>query len=113
MTGTHQQRLFTLLIALSVAILTGCSRNFYKQDADKEVYKIIDSKWHPKFGEKANYIVADSNLPAPNDVNVAKPFALEKPMSLAEAVAIATKYNRDYQTQKDITTKPGEDVILN
>jgi outer membrane protein TolC len=101
MTKTHQHKQFALLIALFVAMLTGCSRNFYKQDADKEVYKIIDSKWHSKFGEKANYIVPDSNLPAPNDVNVAKPFMLDKPMSLTEAVAIATKYNRDYQTQKE------------
>jgi outer membrane protein TolC len=101
MTGTHRRRWFILLIALSAATLTGCNRNFYKQDADKEVYKIIDSKWRPKFGEKANYIVADSNIPVPNDVNVANPFALDKPLKLAEAVAIATKYNRDYQTQKE------------
>jgi outer membrane protein TolC len=101
MVNTHQRRQFTWLIASFLAMLTGCSPNFHKQDADKEVYNIIDSKWRPKFGEKANYIVADSNLPAPNDVNVAKPFMLDKPMTLAQAVAIATKYNRDYQTQKE------------
>ncbi|MGD0078245.1 MAG: TolC family protein [Sedimentisphaerales bacterium] len=90
-----------MAITLTAVVVCGCSPNFYKQDADKEVYNIIDSKWRPKFGEKANYIVADSNIPTPNDVNVAKPFMLDKPMTLAQAVAIATKYNRDYQTQKE------------
>ncbi len=91
--------------ALTAIVLTmggGCNPDFHKADADKEVYTIIDSKWQNKFGQKTNYVIADANsISTPNDVNVAKNPAFEKPLTLAQAVAIATKYNRDYQFQKE------------
>jgi outer membrane protein TolC len=105
MTRSHQRRWFALLIALSVATLPGCSPNFYKQDADKEVYKIIDSKWQPGFGLKVNYVISDANsIATPNDVTIDKAAiigVLDKPVTLAQAVALATKYNRDYLSAKE------------
>ncbi len=94
---------FFAITAIVFAMAGGCSPEFNKADADKEVYKIIDSKWKNGFGQKANYIIADSNIPSPNDVNIDITLAetQPEPISLAEAVAIATKYNRDYQTQKE------------
>ncbi|MEN6335308.1 MAG: hypothetical protein ABFE01_13750, partial [Phycisphaerales bacterium] len=56
-------------VCLSVVLCVGwgCSPAKYKAQADKEVYKIIDDKWDPNFGEKVNYTVQD--VPAgPNDV---------------------------------------------
>jgi outer membrane protein TolC len=97
------QSAFTVcaLMTIVLTIVTGCSPNFHKADADKEVYKIIDVKWQDNFGKKVNYTVNDSNISSPNDVNVDKPTAQSEPMPLAQAVAIATKYNRDYQLQKE------------
>ena len=90
------------VIAIFLATVSGCSPDFHKADADKEVYQIIDEKWRPAFGQKANYVISDANaIPSPNDVNVEKPSVTEEPLSLAQAVAIATKYNRDYQTRKE------------
>ncbi len=88
-------------MAIVLTMVTGCSPDFHKADADKEVYKIIDAKWQDKFGQKNNYIISDSNISSPNDVNVDKTPAQSEPMTLAQAVAIATKYNRDYQFQKE------------
>ncbi len=89
-------------MAIVLTMVTGCSPDFHKADADKEVYKIIDTKWQDNFGQKANYVISDANtIPTPNDVNVAKAPVFEEPLTLVQAVAIATKYNRDYQFQKE------------
>jgi outer membrane protein TolC len=88
-------------MAIVLTMGMGCSPDFHKTDADKEVYKIIDAKWQDKFGQKTNYIIGDSNISSPNDVNVDKTPAQSEQMTLAQAVAIATKYNRDYQTKKE------------
>jgi len=87
--------------AIVLTMVTGCSPNFYKADADKEVYKIIDTKWQNKFGQKVNYTLSDSNISSPNDVNIDKKLVQPELITLAQAVAVATKYNRDYQTQKE------------
>ena len=59
--------------AIVLTMVVGCSPNFHKADADKEVYKIIDAKWQDNFGQKANYVISDANtISTPNDVNVAK-----------------------------------------
>jgi outer membrane protein TolC len=89
------------LIAFVLATISGCSPDFQKADADKEVYKIINAKWRPDFGQKANYVISDSSIPAPNDVNVDITSIPAEHLTLAQTVAIATKYNRDYQSQKD------------
>jgi outer membrane protein TolC len=99
---------------------SGCSREHYKAEADKEVYQIIDSKWEDDFGEKANYVISDVNDPiSPNDpVSLNEPVSPNEPAStndleiaemipesgvinLQQAVEIATKFNRDYQSQKE------------
>jgi outer membrane protein TolC len=88
--------------AIVLTMVAGCSPDFHKADADKEVYKIIDAKWQDNFGQKANYVISDANtISTPNDVNVAKAPVFEEPLTLVQAVAIATKYNRDYQLQKE------------
>jgi outer membrane protein TolC len=97
----------------AVFFIVGCSRKYYKEDADKEVYSIINSKWQDDFGQKANYRISDVK-PSPNDIKVedvlpapASPDASRgsgpkgRVLSLAQAVAIATARNRDYQTQKE------------
>ncbi|UCD00132.1 MAG: TolC family protein [Phycisphaerales bacterium] len=88
----------------SVVLLSfcGCSTEHYKAEADKEVYQIIDRKWQGSFGHKSNYIISDSNVPpSPNDIHVEKVVPESGVLSLAQAVAIATRHNREYQRQKE------------
>ena len=82
--------------------LAGCSPEQYKAKADKEVYQIIDSKWQDGYGHKSNYIVSDSNIPpSPDDIRIERAVPPSGGISLAQAVAIATAYNREYQGQKE------------
>jgi len=92
--------------ALGIAVILGfvgaCSPEHYKADADEEVYNIIDSKWQDDFGIKANYTISDYNDPAsPNYVEIAEMIPESGVINLQQAVEIATKYSRDYQTQKE------------
>jgi len=102
---TYKFRIITLLYrllcaAVTVGIVGACSSEHYKADADKEVYKIINSKWQGSFGQKANYTISDVP-PSPNDLQIEKTVPASGIINLAQAVAIATTHNRDYQRQKE------------
>jgi outer membrane protein TolC len=90
---------------LGIAVIlgfAGCSPEQYKAQADKEVYQIIDNKWQDDFGHKSNYIISDSNIPpSPDDIRIERAVPASGVISLAQAVAIATAYNREYQRQKE------------
>ena len=89
-------------IAIVFGIAGACSPEQYKAQADKEVYQIIDSKWQDDFGHKSNYIIRDSNVPPSlDDIRIERAVPPSGVMSLAQAVAMATAYNRDYQRQKE------------
>jgi len=89
-------------IAAILGFVGACSPQHYKADADEEVYNIIDSKWQDDFGQKTNYTISDYNDPAPpNDVEIAEMIPESGVINLQQAVEIATKFNRDYQTQKE------------
>ena len=91
-----------LSTAIALGFVAGCSPERYKAEADKEVYQIIDDKWQDGFGSKSNYVISDSNVPAPpNDLQVEKAVPASGLISLAQAVALATAHNRDYQRQKE------------
>jgi outer membrane protein TolC len=87
--------------AIVFGIAGACSREHYKAEADKEVYQIIDSKWQDSFGHQANYRINDV-VDSPNDVRIEKAVPPSGVISLAQAVAIATTNNRDYQQQKEL-----------
>jgi outer membrane protein TolC len=87
-------------IAVIFFMASGCSREYYKAEADKEVYNIIDDKWRESFGSKVNYVIND--LPAsPNDVQITNAVPSSGVITLAQAVAMATAHNRQYQSQKE------------
>ncbi|MHC4678530.1 MAG: TolC family protein [Planctomycetota bacterium] len=99
-------RAWTLFVRMlgTVIVLSfsGCSTEHYKAEADKEVYQIIDGKWQDSFGHRANYIISDSNVPpSPNDIRIEKVLPESGVISLAQAVATATRHNREYQRQKE------------
>jgi len=64
----------------------------------QEVYDILTGKWHDDFGRQVNYRVSEQ---APNDLNVARMIPASGMINLAQAVDIATQFNRDYQSQKE------------
>ncbi|MHC4907668.1 MAG: TolC family protein [Planctomycetota bacterium] len=82
-------------------MLSGCkTQEEHKQQADDEVYSILDRKWQPEFGVKANYRVSDVP-PDPNDIILDPNWVPSGQITLAEAVSIATSRNRDYQSRKE------------
>ncbi|MHC5122745.1 MAG: TolC family protein [Planctomycetota bacterium] len=82
-------------------MLSGCkTQEEHKQQADDEVYSILDRKWQPEFGVKANYRVSDVP-PEPNDIILDPNWVPSGQITLAEAVSIATSRNRDYQSRKE------------
>jgi outer membrane protein TolC len=78
----------------------GCAQHNYKKEADDQVYNIIDQKWDEDFGTKNNYKISDTE-PSPNDIQIEKKVSSFGVLTLPQAVALATAYNREYQTQKE------------
>ncbi len=87
-------------VCLLGLILPGCSNQEYKEDADNEVRGILDSKWKPQHGTQANSRIGDVEI-EPNDLTFDPNYVPTGVVSLAEAVALATARNRDYQLQKE------------
>jgi outer membrane protein TolC len=89
-------------VALVLGMVGACSTEHYKAETDKEVYTIIDNKWHASYGNQSNYIISDSNVPAsPNDIKIETAIPALGVLSLAQAVGVATAQNRSYQRQKE------------
>ena len=110
--GNSTTRLYATAFSLIIlCCLTGCTPQNYKADADEQVYGIIDQKWRGEFGTKANYKVSDVE-PSSDDVQIEKAVPANGVLSLAQAVAIATAHNRDYQTQKELLYTTALDLRL-
>jgi hypothetical protein len=89
------------LSTLVVACLTfGCGKHNFKEDADEQVYNIIDKKWRADYGPKVNYKISDTE-PLPQDIRIARSVPRSGIVSLPRAVAIATAYNPEYQFQRE------------
>jgi len=97
-----QNRKWLCLACLGgLAVWAGCGPKNYKQDADDKVYSIIDTKWTPDLGTKANYRISDVE-PSPDDVPADRSIPVSGVLTLQEAVAVTTAHNREYQLQKDL-----------
>ncbi len=93
---------FLLLIGMILLVFLpcGCSHQHYKEQADEDVESILNEKWEPEFGSKANYRISDVE-PSPDDVKIEAAKDVSGRISLAEALALATAHNREYQSQKE------------
>jgi len=104
---------FACWAAFILGLIGACSPDRYKAEVDEEVYRIIDSKWQEGFGSKTNYIIGDCNtVSSPNDIHFEIAVPTSGIIGLAQAVAIATAYNRDFQRQKEELYLPALDVTL-
>jgi len=102
---------FVVFLLVLVCVFAGCAKHNYKAEADETVYKIIDQKWKDDFGPKANYKVSDV-APGPNDIKVERIIPASGVLTLPNAVAIATVYNRDYHLQKELLYTKALDLRL-
>jgi outer membrane protein TolC len=85
-----------LVLIVAIGMLSGCrSRDEYKALADKEVYQILEHKWQDQFGQMGNYRIDQPS------VNITESLPESRELKLAEAVAMAVAYSREYQTQKE------------
>lgn len=91
--------------------LSGCARHDYKAEADEKVYKIIDQKWRKEFGSQVNFKISDTE-PSPNDIQIVKAIPASGVLTLPQAVAIATAYNREYQLEKELLYTTALDLRL-
>lgn len=99
-----------LCFLLACTLVAGCSPQQHKRAADEEVYDIIAEKWRPDFGAEGDYTIADTS-PFPGALRVERRPA-PKLLSLADAVAMATVHNREYQRQKEQLYQVALDLTL-
>lgn len=102
---------FMLVLSCCCLACIGCSPEQYKADADKEVQSILDSKWKAEHGTRANSRIADVEQD-PNDLFFDPNYIPSGKLTLAEAVALATARNRDYQRQKESLYLSALDLTL-
>ena len=99
--GDNRKLLYLIVCGLvGLYCLKGCTPQSYKGEADEQVYRIIDQKWDEDFGTKNNYKISDT-VPSPNDIQIEKEVTSFGVLTLPQAVALATAYNREYQIQKE------------
>jgi len=99
------------MLILTGFLMSGCSTEYYKADADKEVNRILEEKLEEDFGSQANYRISDVE-PGAEDVQVKPAAEVSGRLSLAEATALATAHNRNYQTQKESLYLSALDLTL-
>ncbi|MBE0535762.1 MAG: TolC family protein [Phycisphaerae bacterium] len=83
---------------IAMCMVGGCSTEHFKEQADKEVYQILENKWRPDFGTLANYQINDGE---PNQTEIMVMVPSSGVVNLADAVGIATRFNRSYQREKE------------
>ena len=115
-TGTGHISLFgTISFCVFLALAAfGCSEHNnvdYKQQADDEVYSIVDEKWEDGYGTRVNYRVSDVEA-GPSDLQINKISLPSGILTLPDAVAIATTHNRQYQTEKENLYNTALDLTL-
>ncbi|MCX5645390.1 MAG: TolC family protein [Phycisphaerae bacterium] len=100
-----------LLCVGGLLVLAGCGPKNYKEDADQRVYDLIDRKWDPEFGTKANYRISDVT-PGPNDIQMENAVPASGVLTLPYALSLATAHSRKYQTEKDRLYRAALDLRL-
>ena len=107
-----QEAIYRLCLVLCLGFMvSGCSTEHYKADADKEVYKILEEKWEGDFGSQSNYRISDVD-PGEEDMQTVAITEVSGRLNLADAVALATAHNRNYQSQKESLYLSALDLTL-
>jgi len=86
-----------VLCFLSSACLLGCGAEYYREDADREVYSIIEAKSAAIEGMPSHFTIEETE-PFVEEETVA---AATMTLSLHEAIEIAVRNSRSYQSRKE------------
>ena len=78
-------------------------------EADQEAYQIIENKWQGDFGQMTNYTIRDT---VPSEEEIAVLIPSSRVLTLKQAVAIATQFSREYQSQKESLYLSALDLTL-
>ena len=94
-----------VLAAVVLVLLTGCTAKHYKESADKEVYGILKYKRGASIGETRPFTIEPNaqdplDSRTPTDATTNTNTAAVK-LSLRDALELAAKHSREYQTQKE------------
>jgi outer membrane protein TolC len=94
---SYKTSIFCAVLALGMGACR--SPDKYVDQADQDVYRIIDKKWDVEFGHKANGLIDDIE----RDVNEVQVLIPESGLlNLAQVAAIATTQNREYKRQREL-----------
>src|SRR5882672_28877 len=97
---------------LLVVVLAGCTASHYRKSADREAYRAIQGKtalvsnMEPKFTIEQTNVLSLARLPvATNAQEFLGPEGEQEPgahiLNLEDALALATDFSRNYQSQKE------------
>ncbi len=100
----YQKLFLILLVGLLCCLSAGCQLDLPKTvaETDASVYEVIDSQWDDELtAERANYRIADAATDAKTIVADEPTLSKSDVLTLPAAVAIATRHNRQYHTEKE------------
>jgi hypothetical protein len=112
-----------LIYAAFAALTTGCTTKFYRESADKESHKAIRNKSPAVLNKDTNFTIEQTNLVslatlplttnAPDFLGAdAQKDAGARVLSLEDALDLAIKHNRAYQSRKERLYLTALDVTL-
>lgn len=90
-----------------LCLISGCRTDLSQtvEQTDADVYAIIDETWTDAMGDRSNYRITNSGLPAaenaPGSVAMPMPFPPSHVLTLPQAVSLATTHNRAYAAEKE------------
>jgi outer membrane protein TolC len=87
---------FFLLIIMLCFFLAGCT-GYFKRQADREVYRIIDQKSEDVEGMPSKFTIEPVECPLIDDLKTTPPTKI----TLVDAIEIAVKNSREYQNRKE------------
>lgn len=98
-----------LLLVLSVGTLVvGCTTGFYRRQADKDVYKILQQVEKDIFGEASDDFTIDTEFSDKKPKDLSSQAILDKrspakrkELNIDQALDYAVKHSRDYQSEKE------------
>ncbi len=84
----------TVLLGLALVLLPSCSAEYYRQDADEEVYGILQEKEREVFGEARPFSLEDYGGRPEVTPGVLK-------LDLRRSLQLAAKHSRDFQRERE------------
>ena len=92
---------------LAASLLVGCSADYHKKQADKDVYAILQQVENDIFGSSSGFSIDSKNSSASNGNNTAEKILRNRStgekmtLNIDQAINYAIKNSREYQSEKE------------